>query len=139
MHTSTQAISCVISSPFLRCMQTAQQICHALQLPGIHTCNGIVDVLNGHCGIHEQPEVPASDVAKYGINVLVYHNEPLPKYPERTRDGLKRLAMVIVVAYFTVMSDLTSSLVIDCSYHTCTCSCVQLIHSCPLMIVSGIQ
>ena len=54
-------------------------------------------MLNGHCGIHEQPEVPASDVAKYGINVLVYHNEPLPKYPERTRDGLKRLAMVATV------------------------------------------
>ena len=74
-------------------MQTAQEICNTLRLPGIHTCNGIVDVLNGHCGIHEQPVVPTSEVAKYGINVLVYHHEPLPKYPERTRDGLKRCVM----------------------------------------------
>ena len=71
-------------------MQTAQQICNSLHLPGIHTCNGVVDVLNSHCGIHEQPEVPASDVTKYGINVLVYHHQPLPKFPEKTRDGLKR-------------------------------------------------
>ena len=47
-------------------------------------------MLNGHCGIHEQPQVPATDVDKHEINVLVYHNEPLPKYPEKTRDGLKR-------------------------------------------------
>lgn len=49
------------------------------------------------CGIHEQPQVPATDVATYGINVLVYHNEPLPKYPGRTRDGLKRLIIVTVI------------------------------------------
>ena len=74
-------------------MQTAQQICNSLQLPGMHTCNGIVDVLNSHCGIHEQPVVPTSDVDKYGINVLVYHHETLPQFPEKTRDGLKRLVL----------------------------------------------
>ena len=89
-HTHAQEVQCVVSSPFLRCLQTAQQICSSLQLPGLTTCNGIVDVLSSHCGIHEQPLVPADNIADYGIKVLTWHHEPIPKYPERTRDGLKR-------------------------------------------------
>ena len=71
-------------------MQTAQQLSNALSLPGVDTCNGIVDVLNGHCGIHQQPEVPASDVAQYGIKIMNQDESELPKYPERTREGLQR-------------------------------------------------
>ena len=89
-HTHTQDISCIISSPFLRCLQTAQKICNSLELPGLTTCNGIVDVLSSHCGIHEQPIVPADNIADSGINVLVFHHEAIPKFPEQTRDGLKR-------------------------------------------------
>ena len=81
----------MISSPFLRCLQTAQPVCDALDLPGVTTCNGIVDVINSHCGIHEQPEVPYEyDVAESGIKVLSYDQSPLPMYPERTKTGLKR-------------------------------------------------
>ncbi len=82
----------MVSSPFLRCLQTAHQICGVLDIPGIHTCNRIVDVLNGHaCGIYEKPEVPVlSDVEKEGISVVKYDDTPLPPYPERTRDGLGR-------------------------------------------------
>lgn len=82
----------MVSSPFLRCLQTAHQISTVLQLSGIHTCNRIVDVLNGHsCGIYEKPEVPAmTDVEKEGISVVKFDDTPLPAYPERTRDGLKR-------------------------------------------------
>jgi len=71
-------------------LQTAQQLSNALSLPGVDTCNGIVDVLNGHCGIHQQPEVPASDVAQYGIKIMNQDESELPKYPERTREGLQR-------------------------------------------------
>lgn len=59
------------------------------------TCNGIVDILSGHCGIHEQPIVPADNLDKSGINVLVFHHEPIPKYPERTRNGLDRLVYFV--------------------------------------------
>ena len=37
-------------------------------------------------------------MAKYGIIVLVCHNEPLPKYPERTRDhGIEEVSFSIKV------------------------------------------
>ena len=43
-------------------------------------------------------KINASGRAEYAIvnkiNMLVYHNESLTKYPERTRYRLKRLAMV---------------------------------------------
>ena len=76
-------------------MQTAQQICNTLHLPGMHTYNGIVDVLCDAYGIHQQPDLPTSDVAQYGISVLTYHSEPLPKYPEEKRDGRKRYMWLI--------------------------------------------
>ena len=85
-----QDIQCIVSSPFLRCLQTAQQISDVLSLPGLHTCNSIVDVLSDHCGIHEQPVVPASSVAELGINISNMDTSELPRYPERARDGVKR-------------------------------------------------
>ena len=61
-----------------------------LEVADLHTCNGIVDVLNSHCGIFEQPEVPASDVGEYGIKIVEQDDRPLPEYPEKTRDAMKR-------------------------------------------------
>ncbi len=86
-----QNFHCVISSPFLRCLQTAQQVCDALELPGMSTCNGVVDIISVHCGIHEQPLVPhLPDVEREGIKLLSVDQNPLPKYPEKTKSGLKR-------------------------------------------------
>ncbi len=91
MFIDLQDVQCIISSPFLRCLQTAQQISDALELPGVSTCNGIVDVLSSHCGIHEQPQVPhQADVDRIGVKVLSYDQDPLPKYPEKTKVGLRR-------------------------------------------------
>ncbi len=83
-------INTVISSPFLRCLQTAQHICDALQLSGMSTCNGIVDVLSPSFGINQQPEVPADNIAELGIKILTFHQEPIPTFPEYFRDGIKR-------------------------------------------------
>lgn len=80
----------MVSSPFLRCLQTGEVICEALHLPGIETCNRIVDVFNSSAMIHQQPVVPASDIASYGIKVLCCDDTPLPRYPEDTVSGLKR-------------------------------------------------
>ena len=79
-----------MSSPFLRCLQTAQRISEVLNVPGLHTCNSIVDPFSSQCGVEEQPVLPAPDVADLGINVAVRDTSALPKFPERTRDGVKR-------------------------------------------------
>ena len=85
-----QEIHNVITSPFLRCLQTAQQICKVLSLPGLHTCNRIVDVLSSHCGIYEQPVVPNPGIAAQGVQIVELDTSKLPKYPERTREGIRR-------------------------------------------------
>ena len=89
-HTHTQEIHCIVSSPFLRCLQTAQLISDILHLPGLHTCNSIVDVFSDHCGIHEQPAVPVSNIADLGINIAHTDTSELPRYPEKATDGVKR-------------------------------------------------
>ena len=90
-----QDIKYVVSSPFLRCLQTAHQICDVLQLPGIHTCNRIVDVISGRCGIYQNPEVPAMvDVVREGIKIAAMDETPLPPYPEKLHHGLKRYTIV---------------------------------------------
>lgn len=47
-------------------------------------------MLNGCCRIYQQPAVPASDIAQYGIKILKYDENALPKYPENTRAALQR-------------------------------------------------
>ena len=89
-HTHTQEIHCIVSSPFLRCLQTAQLISDILHLPGLHTCNSIVDVFSDHCGIHEQPAVAVSNIADLGINIAHTDTSELPRYPEKATDGVKR-------------------------------------------------
>ena len=86
-----QDIKFIITSPFLRCLQTAQHICDTLGLPGVHTCNTIVEILNHPFGINEQPVVPADDITELGIKVLELDMTDLPRFPEETEEGLKRL------------------------------------------------
>lgn len=87
---SSQNIETVVSSPFLRCLQTGQIVCDTLQLPGMVTSNEVMDVLNSSAFIHWQPEVPADNIASYGIKVVSMDTTPVPRYPEETRAGLKR-------------------------------------------------
>ena len=106
-----QEIHSIITSPFLRCLQTAQLISEVLRLPGLHTCNGIVDILNGSCGIREQPVVPASNIAELGINVASTDGSKLPKHPERTFDAIKRYVVssslrLVCGTFLTIFPDL---------------------------------
>ena len=87
---SFQNIGTVVSSPFLRCLQTGQAICDALKLPGIVTSNEVMDVLNSTSLIHWQPEVPAADITSHGIVVVSMDSRPVPHYPEDTDVGLNR-------------------------------------------------
>ena len=99
-----QDIKYIVSSPFLRCLQTAREICTVLHLDGIHICNGIVEELCGECGIHQQPEIPAKDVSQQGINIVELDMSPLPKYPEKTKQGLQRLLLKSLVHYIIASS-----------------------------------
>lgn len=87
---SSQNIEAIVSSPFIRCLQTGQIVCDTLKLPGLVTSNEVMDVLNSTAMIHWQPEVPADDFAAHGIKVIDMDTRPVPRYPEETKVGLKR-------------------------------------------------
>ncbi len=80
----------VISSPFLRCLQTAQEACRSLQLPGITINNSVCEILSPGSNMKESPKVPRPDLTPYGINILQYDENPLPKYPETTQEAIAR-------------------------------------------------
>lgn len=71
----------VISSPFLRCIQTATHAYRALGLPGLHTHNELCEWLAPDNYMKDTPQVPALDDAKETIFLSV-DSEPLPKFPE---------------------------------------------------------
>ena len=88
----TQGISIVYSSPFLRCLQTAWEVCKALQLPGVTVSNGICEILARGFDIGiPNPVVPALDVSTtHRINILEKDEKPLPKFPESFESALSR-------------------------------------------------
>lgn len=85
-----KGISVVISSPFLRCLQTAQEACRAIGLPGIVINNSICEVLSPGSKMRTSPVVPASDITSYGISILEYDEKPLPQFPETTFKAIER-------------------------------------------------
>lgn len=78
---SVQEIEVVYSSPFLRCLQTADVACKALGIPGFHTHNNLCEFLHPGNRIHAAPAVPATDDIT-NINILTFDLSPLPDYPE---------------------------------------------------------
>ena len=86
-----QEIAMVISSPFLRCLQTAQQACNALELPGVHTFNGLCEIVAPGCNMRGTPEVPAmADVEACGITLISVDSSPFAEYPEKVADAIAR-------------------------------------------------
>ena len=71
----------VISSPFLRCIQTATHAYKVLGLPGLHTHNQLSEWLTADNHMKETPKVPALNDAKETVFLSV-DSEPLPKFPE---------------------------------------------------------
>ncbi len=88
----TQGISIVYSSPFIRCLQTAWEVCKALQLPGVTVSNGICEILGPMFGIRmPDPAVPARDVSTtHHIKILEKDEKPLPEFPESFQSALSR-------------------------------------------------
>ena len=81
----------VISSPFLRCLQTAQQACNALELPGVHTFNGLCEIVAPECNMRGPPEVPAmADVEACGITLTSVDSSSFAEYPEKVADAIAR-------------------------------------------------
>lgn len=86
-----QEIAMVISSPFLRCLQTAQQACNALELPGVHTFNGLCEIVAPECNMRGAPKVPAmADVEACGITLINVDSSPFAGYPEKVTDAIAR-------------------------------------------------
>ncbi len=72
-------------------MQTGQSICNCLKLPGMDTCNRVVDILNArYCRIYQQPELPVEDVSSHEIKLLGIDVTPIVRFPEEINDGLRR-------------------------------------------------
>ena len=80
----------MISSPFLRCLQTAQEVCKAIDSPGIITNNTICEVLTPGAKMTEAPKVPAEDLSFFAINIVQFGSDPMPDYPEELSDARKR-------------------------------------------------
>ena len=80
----------VISSPFLRCLQTAQEACRALALPGITINNSVCEILSPGSKMKGPPEVPRADLTRYGIKILESDDNPMPKYPETIQEAIAR-------------------------------------------------
>lgn len=76
-----QGISVVVSSPFLRCLQTASHAYQTLGLEGLHVCNLLCEMLLPQNKMEGPPDVPAMEDAG-GINILSLGNEAFPEFPE---------------------------------------------------------
>ena len=81
----------IFSSPFPRCLQTGQQASRALGLPGVHTLNGLCEIVAPECGMRGTPEVPAmEDVQACGVTLLSTDSSPFAEYPETVTDAITR-------------------------------------------------
>ena len=81
----------MISSPFLRCLQTAAQVSRELGLPGVRTCNGLCELVCSGCHMKGRPEVPCLEEAE-GIAITGIDSAPLPEFPEEVDVALARSA-----------------------------------------------
>ena len=80
----------MISSPFLRCLQTAQSVCNATSIMGIITNNSLCEIMTPGAKMKSAPVVPAQDIDSFDITVLEYDHRPLPNYPETVNEALER-------------------------------------------------
>ena len=88
-HSNTTTVDCillqdihaVISSPFLRCLQTATHAYTALGLSGLHTCNLLSEMLLPGNDMTETPAVPATEDVEDTV-FLSLDSSPLPPFPE---------------------------------------------------------
>ena len=75
-------VKVVISSPFLRCLQTGMQITRVLGQSGVITCNALCELLVPGSNIMGTPKVPGNDIEKYDIIIEQQDTRPLPSFPE---------------------------------------------------------
>ena len=79
----------VVSSPFLRCIQTATHAYMTLDLPGLHIWNSLCEFLSPMCAMTSTPAVPATEEAENTV-FLSLDSEPLPKFPETREECYAR-------------------------------------------------
>ena len=64
--------------------------CKALDLPGIIIDNGMCEVLAPGFKVNHSPDVPVSNLAAEGIEIIQHDKGPMPPYPERFNQAMKR-------------------------------------------------
>ena len=74
----------------LRCMQTAQEVCNAINIPGLITCNRLCELLTPGAKMTSTPQVPIKDLSPYGINIIQFDERPIPEFPETLNQSLQR-------------------------------------------------
>ncbi|XP_019855017.1 PREDICTED: uncharacterized protein LOC100637194 isoform X1 [Amphimedon queenslandica] len=86
----------VVSSPFTRCLQTAQEVCRATGVTGIVTRNILSEIMTRGANMIKTPSVPSeSNISNYDINVIEFDTKPLPKYPETIDESIARYKAAI--------------------------------------------
>ena len=88
------------SSPFLRCLQTADLACQALGLEGLHTHNNLCEFLDPGNRVTVTPAVPATeDITQ--LKILSFDSTPIPDFPEKLDS--------VIVRYKEAVSKLADS------------------------------
>lgn len=75
----------MMSSPFLRCAQTAMCIAGVFNIASVGLHNGLCEFLSPTCGIRKAPDVPTRNRRDYYVKMHDLSLAPLPDYPEDAR------------------------------------------------------
>ena len=78
------------SSPFLRCLQTAQQVSSAIGVEGLCVSKHLSELLTRQCGMKALPEVPCEDIESYDVSIKQHDSGAFPTYPETAKEADQR-------------------------------------------------
>ena len=85
-----QDIKIIYSSPFLRCLQTAQQVSSAIGVEGLCVSKNLGEIMSSNCGLTGSPDVPCEDIESYEVNIKENDLGEFPKFPESTKEATER-------------------------------------------------
>lgn len=81
----------MISSPFLRCLQTAMCVAGVFDFQSVGLSNGLCELLSPSCDVTHDPILPIPDLESHNValNDSSLHL-PLPDYPEQMFSAYRR-------------------------------------------------
>ena len=103
-----QGIGIVYSSPFLRCLQTAQQVYTALGLEGLYISNLLSEMLCAGCGMTGTPEVPGPEIDTADIVIKEGDDRTFPTYPEDVNQAVARYTRIDISIVKMMATDIVN-------------------------------